>query len=77
MPDYAALYRQAANDRDVDSARKVVESARGAAIQGQMTPYEIADLFAEVEELPMLSELDVLKSQAAELVAELKATAPQ
>jgi hypothetical protein len=63
MSDYAALYQQAARDADVDRARAVVDSARRAANGGLMTPYEIAEFFDAVEELPMLSLLDVVTSR--------------
>lgn len=56
MPDFAALYRQAANDHDLELARKVVAAANTASESGLMTDEEISDLFTAVRSNPMLGE---------------------
>lgn len=53
MPDFAALYRQAAGEEDLAFARRVVASAAHAARNGLMTDQENQDLYTEVRANPM------------------------
>lgn len=63
MPDYAALYRQAAGEEDLAFARRVIASAAHAARNGLMTDQENQDLYIEVRANPMFDQMAAQPSQ--------------